>query len=534
MTVQRPSAVDGKRIERDIDSFDVDVAVLGGGPAGVWAALSAAETGAQVALVDKGYIGTSGATAAGNTTIIHTLPDTAERAAAVERRLKRGYGLADRGIVERVLQETHLQLLRLAEWGYPFPRREDGSLYLGSMRGADYLHFMRRRLLKAGVRLFDHTPALNLVIEHGTITGVACHSHATRTPLHVRTGAVVIATGGCTFRSGALGTHNLTGDGCLMGAEAGAMLSGMELTGQYGISARHAGVTKGIIYFWASFFDADGRRIEDTGDRQEIVARHLMRGPVTAVIDRAPARLREGIRVGQPNIMLPFDRIGVDPFTERFPVTLRYEGTVRGIGGLLIDDHGATGVRGLFAAGDAAARETIAGAVSGGGGPNASWALATGVWSGRAAASFARGAGGKPRRPPRATNIGGASRRSPFTASEVIAAVQTEILPLDRSFVRTAKALHQSRETLERLWSDTHEALAADASDPLAAREALAMLATARWMVASAEIRTETRGICRRLDHPGPDPSQGRRVIAGGLDRVFAGFEPALSKAVGQ
>jgi succinate dehydrogenase/fumarate reductase flavoprotein subunit len=143
MTVQRLSAADGQCVEPDIDSFDVDVAVLGGGPAGVWAAPSAAEAGARVALIDKGYVGTSGATAAGNTTIIHTLPDTKERAAAIERRIKRAYGLVDRGGVERVRQETHLQLHRLAEWGYPFPRREDGSVYLGTMRGPDYLHFMR-------------------------------------------------------------------------------------------------------------------------------------------------------------------------------------------------------------------------------------------------------------------------------------------------------------------------------------------------------------------------------------------------------
>ena len=154
--------------------LDVDVVVLGGGPAGIWAAQSAAEVGAQVALVDKGYIGTSGATAPSNTTIIHTLPDTEERAAAVERRIRRGHGLTDRVVAERVLQETYLQLQRLAQWGYPFPVREDGSRFFGMMRGADYLHFMRRRLSKANVRLLDHTPALELLCDDGEVAGVEC------------------------------------------------------------------------------------------------------------------------------------------------------------------------------------------------------------------------------------------------------------------------------------------------------------------------------------------------------------------------
>ena len=45
------------------NDMTVDVLVLGGGPAGAWAAWSAASQGARVVLADKGYLGTSGATA---------------------------------------------------------------------------------------------------------------------------------------------------------------------------------------------------------------------------------------------------------------------------------------------------------------------------------------------------------------------------------------------------------------------------------------------------------------------------------------
>ncbi|WP_428981399.1 FAD-dependent oxidoreductase [Nocardia brasiliensis] len=38
----------------------VDVLVLGGGPAGTWAALQAAASGTSVALADKGFCGSSG------------------------------------------------------------------------------------------------------------------------------------------------------------------------------------------------------------------------------------------------------------------------------------------------------------------------------------------------------------------------------------------------------------------------------------------------------------------------------------------
>ncbi|OBB53749.1 hypothetical protein A5755_15505 [Mycolicibacterium fortuitum] len=47
------------------ETLSTGVLVIGGGPAATWAAISAAESGVRVILVDKGYCGTSGATAAG-------------------------------------------------------------------------------------------------------------------------------------------------------------------------------------------------------------------------------------------------------------------------------------------------------------------------------------------------------------------------------------------------------------------------------------------------------------------------------------
>ncbi|MEU7606252.1 FAD-dependent oxidoreductase [Streptomyces sp. NPDC040724] len=54
-----------------------DVLVVGGGPAATWAALKAARAGARVVLADKGYCGTSGATAAGGTGVWYVPPEPA-------------------------------------------------------------------------------------------------------------------------------------------------------------------------------------------------------------------------------------------------------------------------------------------------------------------------------------------------------------------------------------------------------------------------------------------------------------------------
>ncbi len=47
------------------------------------------------------------------------------------------------------------------------------------------------------------------------------------------------------------------------------------------------------------------------------------------------------------------------------------------------------------------------------------------------------------------------------------------------------------------------------------------MTATARWILASALQRRETRGIHRRRDHPALDPLQTHRIVTGGVDAPF-------------
>ncbi|WP_330479585.1 FAD-binding protein [Streptomyces platensis] len=73
-----------------------DVLVVGGGPAATWAALKSAQAGAEVVLADKGYCGTSGATASAGTGVWYVPPDPAAREAAMASREKLGGYLDDR------------------------------------------------------------------------------------------------------------------------------------------------------------------------------------------------------------------------------------------------------------------------------------------------------------------------------------------------------------------------------------------------------------------------------------------------------
>ncbi|HUD86702.1 MAG TPA: FAD-binding protein, partial [Xanthobacteraceae bacterium] len=238
---------------------DADVLVIGGGPAGAWAAWSAAAKGAKVVLVDKGCCGTSGATASAGTGVWYVPPDPAKRLAAMESREKLGGYLQDRAWMSRVLDRTYESVNLLAELGYPFPQDDDGHPRRTNLRGPDYMKLMRRLVRKAGVAIFDHSPALELLAdEEGGVAGAHGLRRQEGDTWAVRAKATVVATGGCAFLSGGLGCNVLTGDGYLMAAELGAEFAGMEFSNAYAISPAFSSVTKTLFYNWATFTYEDG------------------------------------------------------------------------------------------------------------------------------------------------------------------------------------------------------------------------------------------------------------------------------------
>jgi succinate dehydrogenase/fumarate reductase flavoprotein subunit len=508
----------------DIIRLQSDVLILGGGPAACWAALAAREAGRSVVMVDKGYVGTSGATVPANTgTWFATTPE--QRTRLIMERLKQTDDLADVRQMHRVIDTATQHLHVLAERGYPFPHDDEGKLYIANLRGPDYMRFMRAQVLRAGVIVRDHHPALELLVAGSVVAGAAGFARQRGESWEAQAGAVVIATGGCAFGSRIIGATGLTGDGYLMAAELGAALSGMEFSSQYGIVPLHSSVSKGLPYGWASFFRADGSQIEiPPGQRFPVLARESLEGPIYARFDRATGFLPDALRRGQPNCFLPFDRANIDPFTEIFPISLRSEGTIRGTGGLKrVDDDCWLGIPGLYAAGDALERQDIAGASTGGGGPNASWAIATGIWAGKGAATFAASLGF--RASDRAVRPSGRAGLRPAAAARdvdpaaAVTLVREELLPVERNFFRSAPKLAASLGRLDVAWEEVRDHAHGAGMAALRLREAAGLLASSRWAYRAAEARTETRGMHRRLDMPVSDPALARRITVSGIDR---------------
>ena len=233
--------------------LDADVLVLGGGPAGTWAAYTAAKNGARVVLADKGFCGTSGATAPSGTNLLNLPTNPEERLLAIDLRRRLGGNLSDADWVERTLQQTFVNMHKLAGIGYPFALDEQGLPYRGGLQGPEYMGFMRRLIVRSQVTILDYSPALELLGDSHGVAGAAGIQQKTGQPWRVNASAVVIATGGAAFLSKSLGTNQLTGEGYLMAVEAGAHLSGMEFSSAYAISPIFSSMTKTAFYYWASY-----------------------------------------------------------------------------------------------------------------------------------------------------------------------------------------------------------------------------------------------------------------------------------------
>ncbi|WP_040143261.1 FAD-dependent oxidoreductase [Rhizobium etli] len=506
-----------------------DVLVIGGGPAGCWAALEAVGAKRGVVLVDKGYCGSSGATASAGTQIWYVPPDPSAREMAMASREAMGGYLSERSWMAPVLDKTYESVNRLADWGYPFPVDEKGEQQRISVQGPEYMRLLRRRVKNAGVTILDHHPATHLLTDSGAVVGASGLRRQEGGRWTVRAGAVVLAAGGCAFMSKALGCDVLTGDGYLMGAEVGAELSGMEFSSAYAISPAFASITKTALYRFAQFYRKDHSLIEGAGSARgrSIIARTLLSEPVYTRLDLAETdEVKAILRRAQPNFFVPFDRRGIDPFTQFFEVKLRLEGTVRGTGGLRLTGLDcATTVPGLFAAGDNATREPICGGFTGGGSHNAAWAISTGAFAGASAAAFARSKEAKPKAGLPEPVVRATENSKPIDPQAIIKAVQDEVFPLDVNYFRTHSALSASLERLDRLWEAISSATVADESQALQLRQVQAMAATARFMYRAALSRTETRGMHRREDFPKQDPAQHHRLVVSGLDAITVRLE---------
>ena len=533
-----------------------DVLVIGGGVAGLRAALAAADAGAEVLLLTKDTIDESNTWYAqgGIAAVLQPLDSVQSH---IDDTLTVGVGLCDPQIVRNVITEGPARVLELLDWGANFDKQIGNAHDLaygleGGHSHARILHaygdatgkelaqtLIRTAKARDAISLSENTVCIDLLTDPadgGRCVGALAMVDGEVTLIAAK--RTLLATGGAgvLWRE----TSNpaiATADGHAMAYRAGARLRDMEMvqfhpTTLYVAGSSRALITEAVRGEGAHLIDRNGYRfMADYHPGGELAPRD--------VVSRA---IVEQIRkTNFTHVFLDVRHLPAGPFAERFPQLARllkqfeidpatdpipiHPATHYMIGGVDIDADGRTNVPGLFTVGEASC--------SGLHGANrlASNSLLEGL-------TFGARAG-------RAAGEGAVAEQRPFPIN-----LRHEVAPSERTELDVADVRHSLRSVMwrnagierdgDRL-RETREIIAfwgryvmdkvfdpaTLGPDAAAAGWSLQNLLAVGWLVASAALaREESRGAHFRVDFPDRDDADWRRHLTWTRPAESPGSEP--------
>ncbi|MGQ0627456.1 MAG: L-aspartate oxidase [Phycisphaerales bacterium] len=522
-----------------------DTLVIGGGVAGLRAAIAAAAHGEVIVLCkDEPQLSNTGWAQGGIAVVLDDPKDSVN--AHVEDTLTAGAGLCDRPAVERIVAGGPERLRELADWGIRLDAEPGGKYKRGREGGHSVARIVHadgdatgRELLRcllekaratSGLRLFTKCFSLDLITPAEPGTGAPVMGAITHHPKHglqvIWARATILASGGAgmVYRE-TTNPKTATGDGLAMAFRAGATLADMAFfqfhpTTLYLAGASRALITEAVRGEGAHLVDDDGHRfmvgvhpLAELAPRdivtRAIVRQLALRGGTNVFLD---CRHLVGFDERFPGIANLLAKFDLNAQTDLIPVhpAAHYQ-----VGGVLTDACGRTTIPGLYAAGEVAsnglhgANRLASNSLLEG--------LVMGEAAGRAAAELTLGQRGKPpatsasASPPAPANWSLASRPAPVPINSDVR--PSELAELDLTDVGSSLRSAMWRNAgIERTGSRL-----ADAGDMIDfwARYTLDkifdgpegwqmqnMLMVSAIMVRSAHWRRESRGCHTRADVP--------------------------------
>jgi succinate dehydrogenase / fumarate reductase, flavoprotein subunit len=517
---------------------DFDVLVIGGGVAGLRAAIAAKRLGSSVAMVTKVHpLRTNSAVAGGGLNAPLGSDDSV--ADFVQDIVAVGEGLSDRQVATTFAIEARDEVIWLDRMGAPFNRDAKGLLarrrfganghdrtcYADDRTGHVILQVAYEQFQRERIPILLDTFVTSLIIDEGVCLGAIALSLRTGALDLLSARAVLVATGGFTRlylpSTASIGT---TGDGHSLAYSAGARLTDMEMIqfhptvfpGGPGLLITEAALAEGgeiVNQNGAAIIEA---KFEPREKLSRSIYQGLQNGSRSAYLDLRPlgrAKLASDL---PQTCELVTALAGVDVSKEILPI---YPSAHRSIGGIEADADGVTSVNGLFAGGECACN-----GLNGAGrlaGNTLTEALVFGRRAGEAAALFARTA---PKKIPSMARLNDEERRlsslakpaaasagadSPLKLHAELGKLMNERVGLVRDGSSLQAALDQVRALKER-----HARICLRNSSRIYNSELTSylevgsLLNIAELVTITAQTRTESRGAHCREDFPERNDSQ--------------------------
>jgi L-aspartate oxidase len=354
------------------ESLRADVAVVGAGAAGLYAALTAAGEGARVALVSRSPLAqTASYWAQGGIAAALADDDSPDLHAADT--IAAGRAAARESAVRVLCEDSPVRVRDLERLGVRFDADRRGNLALGLEGGHS-----RRRIVHAGgaatgrritrelsalaalhdrIEVLEPAAATALLRDEGRCVGlVARRRGGERTAVLVR--AVILATGGmAALWHRTTNPRGVVGAGMSLAVAAGAELADLEFMQFHPTALRLEGprdgflITEAVRGEGATLLNAEGERFVD-----ELAPRDQVALAIQAELARTGERA-VGLDVRKvdlerfPNIAAALEEVGLDPARDLLPVAPAAHYTM---GGVASELDGSSSLRGLYAVGESA------------------------------------------------------------------------------------------------------------------------------------------------------------------------------------
>ena len=220
-----------------------DVLIIGGGGAGLRAAISSAQEGVKTIIISKGKVNRSGATLLAGANISADIGCDGGNLARLgidnsnandtpskwfDDILNEGFYLNEQNLLEKYVNLAPICLEELVNWGMPiFGMEGDRGV---SVSAVGILNALYTQIKNLGIYELSDTIALEIIIKNERIDGIIAWDIINGKLLYIKSKSVVLATGGAhNLFSLNSGSADLNGDGQALALRAGVELIDMEM-----------------------------------------------------------------------------------------------------------------------------------------------------------------------------------------------------------------------------------------------------------------------------------------------------------------